>query len=98
MRTGKPIARRSAKGKADDRNYSTLAKKYKAAHPVCEANLPGCTKKTEDIHHKAGRGANLCNVDTFLGVCRNCHQTIEQEPEMAKEKGFSVSRLTKAKK
>jgi hypothetical protein len=33
-------------------------------------------------------------VGTWLAVCRNCHTFIEENPEAAKEMGFSESRLT----
>jgi hypothetical protein len=74
--------------------YSTRRIAYLALHNVCEAKLPGCGIKAIEIHHKAGRiGENLTRISGFLAVCRSCHDEIEADPEMAKELGFSISRL-----
>jgi hypothetical protein len=60
----------------------------------CEAGLKGCTVFATEVHHQKGRiGKNLLDRSTWLGVCRNCHDIIEHEPVMAKERGLSKSRL-----
>ncbi len=43
-----------------------------------------------DVHHKDKRGKNLNEVDTWLSVCRTCHDKIHREPSWAREKGFLV--------
>ncbi|MFD2600191.1 hypothetical protein ACFSQ3_14630 [Sphingobacterium corticis] len=61
---------------------------------LCKARLEGCTVWTTDVHHKKGRINNLLTDETyFLPVCRSCHQVIELNPVLAKELGFSQSRL-----
>jgi AMMECR1 domain-containing protein len=74
--------------------YSKKRVAYLTLHTLCEAKLPGCTGNSTEIHHKAGKiGENHNKISNFLAVCRSCHSIIELEPEMAKELGFSESRL-----
>lgn len=86
--------RRSALRKASVRQrdvirvYSKLRKKYLEIHPLCECDLPGCTRKAVEIHHKKGRGKNTTDVSTFLAVCRSCHDWIHNNPKEAKELKF----------
>jgi len=90
----KTISRTSSKKERADHLYSVARRAYLLTHPMCEARLPGCSLNSTDIHHKKGRTGSLY-LDTtyFLAVCRNCHNTIEKHVEMAKEEGFSKSRL-----
>ena len=62
-------------------------------YPFCKAHLVGCTGTSTDVHHKAGRGKKYLQQDTWLAVCRTCHDWIEKHPVKAKELGFSESRL-----
>lgn len=88
------IAPRSAKLKQAHKEYTTVRKQYLTEHKTCEANLTGCKKHAEDIHHKKGRiGKLLTDTAHFIAVCRHCHHLIEENPVMAKEKGLSLSRL-----
>lgn len=74
--------------------YSKLREAFLVVKPHCEAKLVGCTVKSTDVHHMAGRtGENYLKVGTWLAVCRTCHSFIEINPEQAKELGFSQSRL-----
>ena len=42
-----------------------------------------------DIHHMAGRyGGNYLNRDTWLPLCRNCHQWIGNHPKEAEKLGL----------
>lgn len=62
----------------------------------CEAKLEGCTGRATQWHHPEGRiGAKLIDEKNKKLVCANCHYRIETEPEMAKQKGLSKSRLNK---
>lgn len=80
----------SQQQKERNRIYKDLRDEYLKTHGICEC----CNQAiAEDIHHKAGRiGDNL--FKHFLAVCRPCHQRIEENPEWAKDNGFSISRLT----
>ncbi len=84
----KPIAKNSKKRIAELKIYSVLRKDYLKDHPRCEAKLSGCQGKAKDIHHKAARGRNLNNVDTWLAVCRNCHTEIHFNSKQAHELGL----------
>lgn len=70
--------------------YRKKARLFISKHPKCAV----CSGKSECVHHKAGRiGDNLMNEKTWLPVCLSCHTIIEQNPDYAKQKGYSVSRL-----
>jgi uncharacterized Zn finger protein (UPF0148 family) len=88
----KPIKKISDKHKQALSIYSKLARKYKTDNPECQAKLNGCTFATEDVHHMAKRGKNLNNVETWLAVCRSCHEIIENQlsSEDAREKGLRL--------
>lgn len=87
-----PVSKKMAKTKTI---YGHLRKSFLEEHPYCQARIPGCTIEAVDVHHKAGRtGQLLINTDNFLAVCRSCHEYIEGHPKEAKERGFSLNRLT----
>ena len=73
--------------------YSKLRTAFLVVHSNCQAKLVGCTGKSTDVHHKAGRGENHLKISTWLAVCRSCHNWIELNPVEAKELGLSESRL-----
>jgi hypothetical protein len=89
----KKISPISKKMKVVMDEYSKRRAAYLVIHSYCEAKIPGCTTNATDIHHKAGRGENHLKISTWLAVCRNCHRWIEENPDAAKELGFSESRL-----
>lgn len=72
--------------------YSKLRKKFLDDKPMCEAHVFKCTLKSTDVHHKKGRGKYHLDTSTWLSLCRNCHNWIENNPENAKELGFSENR------
>ena len=78
-KVSKPIPQISKKRLSELAIYRPLRDKYLAEHPICE--VKGCGRKTDDLHHKAKRGSNLSNVDTFMAVCRTCHIWIHTHPE-----------------
>ena len=92
----KAINKASSKKEKADYLYAIARKSYLENKPMCEAKLPGCSLNATDIHHKKGRvGDNFLDTTNFLAVCRSCHGIIEEHVEMAKEEGFSKSRLSK---
>ncbi len=93
----KPIASRTQKRSKEERLYSAKRILYLQNHPMCEAHLPGiCTEYSTDIHHMSGKiGDLLTDERYFKALCRSCHTFVENNPEVAKEKGFSINRLTK---
>lgn len=89
-----PPKKVSAKQKEKNAEYSARVKEWKKENPECKAKINEyCTKRTDDAHHKRGRGEYLLQSDTWLPVCRSCHSYIEAHPEEAKERGWSESRL-----
>lgn len=94
-RIQKQIPAKSKKRAELDKIYSQLRKLYFVDHPMCEAALPGkCQGEACDIHHKKGRGKYYLVVDTWMAVCRECHQWIELHPPEATEMGFRESKIT----
>ena len=72
------------------REYSKVRKEYLEEHSYCEV----CYSPATEIHHKKGKIESLLtDKNFFLAVCRNCHDWIENNPEKAKEEGYSVDRL-----
>ena len=91
-KANKPLSKKSDKQTKLDAAYSIIRASFLKANPFCKAKLPGCTIVATDVHHKAGRGVYMLDSTLFLAVCRICHNQIEENPIMAKEMGFSVSR------
>ena len=83
------VSKKMAKVNAE---YSKLRIEYLGEHPMCHAKIHNCTLQATDIHHMRGRGKYHLDTKTWLPVCRNCHNWIENNPEEAKELGFSQNR------
>lgn len=82
----KPISKKQSSRNND---YLKLRKQYFNEHLICECCQ---VRPPTEIHHKRGRiGSNL--FEHFLAVCSDCHRKIEENPEWAKENGFSEGRL-----
>ena len=76
--------------------YKELRASFLKSHPLCEAELHGCGKKSSDVHHMCGRENDLLNATVYwLSVCRSCHQKITDDSKMAIDKGFSISKHKK---
>lgn len=87
----------SEKRKESLNEYNKVKAEYFREHPCCEVGLPGCytcDERVRTLHHKKGRiGELLTNKEFFLTACISCHQLIEENPLMARENGWSLSRL-----
>jgi len=100
MDAGKPLKPRakikpkSAKQSKLDIIYSQLRKIFLTDHPVCQANLAGCTHEATDVHHKKGRGKWYLVIKTWMPLCRSCHKWIEEHPIEATELGYRESKIT----
>lgn len=103
VKTRKPLPKVSKKRAIENAKY-TVAKIQFMSKP--ENNVCPVTKQeTTDIHHKMGRvgfadqWARINNVplllDTrfWLAVSRDGHRQIEENPNWAKEMGYSLNRL-----
>jgi len=71
-----------------DLAYTILRNKFMKEKPMCEAALPICNGKSTDVHHIKGRGLNHLKVDTWLSVCRECHNYIHSYPKEARDLGL----------
>jgi hypothetical protein len=97
----KPEPKAKAKPKKIKPRSDKRAKEEKEYHTLCEVFLRGkiCPVTGEpatEVHHKKGRiGKLLTDVRFFLGVSRKGHKKIEENPEWAKEMGYSLDRLSK---
>lgn len=75
----------SDKRKKEMTIYSALRKELLDANPICQI----CDKaKSTDCHHKAKRGKNYTNAETFMALCRGCHDRVEQNLSWARENGY----------
>lgn len=71
----------SEKMKEQLKEYRIVRDIFMKENPCCEI----CSKPSQDLHHKSGRGKNLCKVDTFMAVCRGCHNFIHNNPKKSRE-------------
>ena len=74
----------SKKHKVELAEYSKRRKTYLLRYPHCEI----CGVMATDIHHKERRGKNLNNEETWIPLCRACHQFVEANGIWAREKGY----------
>jgi hypothetical protein len=87
----KPIAKRSPKRAAEERQYIILCREYLECHPCCE--VVECHLKSTQVHHMGGRANNnLLNVDLFLAVCTEHHERITIDSKWALNNGYSILR------
>lgn len=94
-KTKKRISPISEKEKERKKQYKPLRDQFLLDHPICQA----CNfKHSDQVHHMEGKiGDLLCDTNNFLAVCFGCHRVIEENPNLAKENNWSVSRLNKGK-
>lgn len=91
----KPIKQKSDKRSKEEKIYAArrivfLAKKENQRCPVYPS------QKTTEVHHKKGRiGSLYLDERYWLAVSHEGHKFIELNPIIAKEKGWSLSRLAK---
>jgi len=97
------IPKKSHKKAKYDKKYSAIRKEFLAKNSNC-AVYPH--RKATEVHHKKGRQHDifaddwarendiplLVDVRFFLAVSREGHNEIEEHPNWAKKKGFSLDR------
>lgn len=86
MKRGGKLNPMSLKRALEWPKYLALRAAYLINHPICQ--FDGCCSASFDIHHTALRGKNLCNVSTFLAVCRPHHNHIHNHPREARANGY----------
>lgn len=88
----KAIPKVSDKRKVENLKYIAqrivfLGKKENQVCPITK-------KQTTDVHHKKGRTGTLYLDEKYwVALSREGHQFVEQNPEWAKENGYSLNRL-----
>lgn len=88
------IPKVSEKRKIDNLKYSAQRIVFlgKPENKIC----PITGWPTTDIHHKKGRVGDLFLDERYwVALSREGHQYVEDNPEWAKENGFSLDRLSK---
>ena len=77
----------SKKRAKEVKEYMKLRQDFLEEFPFCEV----CNKKqSTDVHHKDKRGKNFLEKDTWLSVCRACHQIIHANPSWARENDYLI--------
>ncbi len=75
----------SRKREREAKIYSAARRAFLDERPRCEV----CVKrKSQDVHHKSGRGKNYLLEETWLAVCRGCHDEIHSNPTWAREREY----------
>lgn len=88
LKRGGRLRNASAKRQSEYKEYAKAKKAYLALHPNCERCK---NKKSNDIHHKAGRvGKWLCRYEYFAAVCRQCHNEIHENGGLARKQGWII--------
>ena len=82
-----PLRRISKRRAKEMKEYGILRKEFLEKLPMCEVCMKAAST---DVHHKAKRGKNYLEVDTWLSTCRSCHDKIHREPAWAREKGYLI--------
>jgi hypothetical protein len=94
LKSMKPIPKVSEKRKIDNLKYSAQRIVFlgKPENKIC----PITGWPTTDIHHKKGRVGELFLDERYwIALSREGHQHVEDNPEWAKENGYSLDRLSK---
>lgn len=87
----KRIPPMSKKRREDSKEYKTLREVFLIGK-ICPVTKQVATQ----VHHKKGRTGKLyLDVRYWLGVSAEGHKWIEEHPEEAKAKGYSLDRLSK---
>ena len=53
-----------------------------------------CSRLSNQIHHRKGRGKHLNIVASWMAVCHICHERIERNRIWAKNEGYLLSRFS----
>ena len=95
MKARTPIRRVSVKHAKELREYAKLRKEFMELNDLCYATHIlrrcghyDCQRWASDLHHVQGRGKNLLRTETWIAVCRSCHQFIHDHPRQAREVGL----------
>lgn len=89
---GSTISKVSPKRKKENREYTI--KRLQFLSQPGNQRCPVTGQRATEVHHMKGRIGNLL-LDTkfWLAVSRDGHKKIEENPDWAKENGFSLNRI-----
>lgn len=88
----KPVKPYSDKRRELNKLYDMEARQYRKENPECAIKSPNCTKYTQGVHHKKGRGKNLLDKKTWLPACNACNHYVEAHHQWAIDNGFKTRR------
>lgn len=89
----KPIKQVSEKRKIENAKYLVLRIEFLGKPENQKCPITG--KPTTDVHHMKGRiGSLLLDTRYWVALSREGHKYVEENPEWAKENGYSLNRLT----
>lgn len=92
LKRGGRLRNASSKRQREYNEYSKAKKAYLALHPRCERCQ---NKKSDHIHHKAGRvGQWLCRYEFFAALCFQCHEEVHANPSIARKQGWIIDSHT----
>lgn len=91
--TSKPLAQKSKKLTAKEKEYKKIVAEMLAQDNRCELTTPDCTGTAEGLHHQKGRGIHLTNRKYLKRACNSCNGYVDRHPQYAIDNGLSVSRL-----
>jgi hypothetical protein len=94
LKSLKPINKVSDKRKIENLKYTAQRIVFlgKPENQIC----PITGWPTTDVHHQRGRVGSLFLDETYwIALSREGHQHVEENPEWAKENGYSLDRLSK---
>jgi len=86
------IPKVSKKRKVEMLQYSVLRTQFLAKKENSICFIDGCNKKATTIEHRAGRGINYLNVDTWAGCCLEHNLELENNPELSKK--YQLSKIS----
>lgn len=86
------IPKVSEKRKVDNAKYLVLRIEFLGKPENQKCPITG--KPTTDVHHSKGRiGSLLLDTRYWIALSREGHKQVEENPEWAKENGYSLNRL-----
>ena len=93
MKRGKRVNPRSEKMTEAMEAYKPLRDLFLMRHRECQVRARGCTRWTQDLHHRKGRlGELLLDEAWFAACCRSCHSYVHEHGEWARKNGWLVPR------
>lgn len=86
----------SKKRKVEMLQYSVLRTEFLAKKENSTCFIEGCNKPSTTVEHRAGRGINYLNVETWAGCCLEHNLELENNPELSKK--YQLSKIHEGKK